>query len=501
MLLNEGRGPRHPERRPFHWALEFPEVFAGERRGFDAFVGNPPFLGGKRITTVLGEHYTFALKQFTSDRKGAADISAHFLVRAFVLAASPGTVGLLLTNSINEGDTREIGLGEVLRRSGRIYRAATNRPWPFGAGITISTVFVSKGPFRGPVTLDDVDVDYVSEYLTSGAACGEPRRMAANKGIASIGTYVNGSGFVIDEATRDAFVHRDLRNAHVLFRYLTSQDINQRPTSDPSRFVIDFGDMPRERAESYRLPFAHVVQYVKPARDKLARQIHETCFWKHWDRREEFYARLRRLRRALVLGRVSTYHAVTFMNTDWIAFDGVVVFSWEDFGHFALLQSSIHEAWAARFRTSLREDPRYSVSDCFLTFPLPDRKAIGRVCEEPGGIYFNVRARLMLVRSQGLTGTYHGLHDETDTTHETRNLRECQGEMDKAVAAAYGWTDIRLDHGFHATPQGRRFTIGDPVRREILARLLCLNHQRYTEEVTAGLHDKDKKKPRPPKPI
>ena len=66
--------------------------------------------------------------------------------------------------------------------------------------------------------------------------------------------------------------------------------------------------------------------------------------------------------------------------------------------------------------------------------------------------------------------------------------------MDNAVAAAYGWSDLDLGHGFHETKQGIRFTISESARREVLARLLKLNHERYAEEVAQGLHDKKKGK-------
>jgi hypothetical protein len=61
--------------------------------------------------------------------------------------------------------------------------------------------------------------------------------------------------------------------------------------------------------------------------------------------------------------------------------------------------------------------------------------------------------------------------------------------MDQAVAAAYGWDDLALGHGFHETAQGLRFTIDESARREVLGRLLALNHQRYAEEVAMGLHE------------
>ncbi len=93
-------------------------------------------------------------------------------------------------------------------------------------------------------------------------------------------------------------------------------------------------------------------------------------------------------------------------------------------------------------------------------------------------------------RQEGLTKTYNRFHDSDESTADIQKLRDLHVEMDKAVAAAYGWDDLNLDHGFHETKQGTRFTISESARREVLARLLKLNHQRYAEEVAQGLHDK-----------
>ena len=72
-------------------------------------------------------------------------------------------------------------------------------------------------------------------------------------------------------------------------------------------------------------------------------------------------------------------------------------------------------------------------------------------------------------------------------------LRALHVEMDQAVAAAYGWSDLNLGHGFHETKQGVRYTLSDSARRAVLDRLLSLNHQRHEQEVEAGLHDKKSK--------
>ena len=98
----------------------------------------------------------------------------------------------------------------------------------------------------------------------------------------------------------------------------------------------------------------------------------------------------------------------------------------------------------------------------------------------------------MLTRQEGLTKTYNRFHDPDETSADIQKLRQLHVEMDNAVAAAYGWTDLDLGHGFHETKQGVRYTISEPARREVLARLLKLNHERYAEEVKQGLHEKKK---------
>ena len=120
--------------------------------------------------------------------------------------------------------------------------------------------------------------------------------------------------------------------------------------------------------------------------------------------------------------------------------------------------------------------------------------------EEIGEIYYNYRQQIMLTRQEGLTKTYNRFHNPDEQSPDIIKLRELHIEMDQAVALAYGWDDLALDHNFHETKQGIRYTISEAARREVLDRLLQLNHQRYAEEVEAGLHDKGKKKTTKKKP-
>jgi hypothetical protein len=99
----------------------------------------------------------------------------------------------------------------------------------------------------------------------------------------------------------------------------------------------------------------------------------------------------------------------------------------------------------------------------------------------------------MLTRQEGLTKTYNRFHNLQELAADIVKLRELHQEMDEAVAAAYGWQDLALGHGFHETKQGVRYTICEEARREVLDRLLRLNHERYAEEVALGLHEKGAK--------
>ena len=153
--------------------------------------------------------------------------------------------------------------------------------------------------------------------------------------------------------------------------------------------------------------------------------------------------------------------------------------------------------------SSFKKDSIYTPSDCFETFPFPlfnnqslivnhQSKIVN--LEEIGENYYNHRQQIMLTRQEGLTKTYNRFHNLDEQSPDIIKLRELHIEMDQAVALAYGWDDLALDHNFHETKQGIRYTISEAARREILDRLLQLNHQRYAEEVEAGLHDKGKKK-------
>ena len=142
----------------------------------------------------------------------------------------------------------------------------------------------------------------------------------------------------------------------------------------------------------------------------------------------------------------------------------------------------------------MRQDVRYTSTDCFETFAFPEDWQSNPALEAVGRGYYDFRAALMVRNDEGLTKTYNRFHDRREQSEDIARLRALHEEMDQAVAAAYGWSDLDLGHGFHPTKQGERYTLSETARRTVLDRLLALNHHRYAEELKAGLHEKGTKK-------
>ena len=463
-------------RRYLHWALSFPEIIG--HGGFDAFFGNPPFLGGKRISTVNGDAYEKFLKRSVNGAKGAADLCCYFFRRAFALLKEKGSTGLLGTNSIAEGDSPSIGIRPIADSGGTLIRAVRSFPWPGSAGVHVALIHFFKGPYKGEKFLDSIQVQQISPELDSGSMV-RPHRLKKGHILYSQGTTLNGEGFLVTPEERETLLRASSNNATVIFPYLNGELLNYSPKLAPQRYAINFGVMERQDAEKFVEPFQIVTERVKPHRDLLTKQVHESRYWLYWDKREEFFARIARRPRILLCAIVSTHIMFRFATTSWVFSHKLKVFDIADGGAFAVLQSSMHQAWARKFSSTLGQAINYSTSDAFDTFVFPEITEKLRLC---GDALHERREAIMGSLNIGLTDLYNSIHDETKTFSEIKELRERQVEMDREVIRAYGWQDLDLGHNFHETRQGIRYTISETARREVLDRLLALNHQRHAEE-------------------
>jgi hypothetical protein len=200
----------------------------------------------------------------------------------------------------------------------------------------------------------------------------------------------------------------------------------------------------------------------------------------------------------LAVALINNHLGFSFAPSGIVYAHKLALFPTESVDDWAILQSSFHYSWAWRYSSTNLALLNYSPSDCFLTFPFPSPWKFGTKNNSTLSIaataYYEARKKVMLQNQEGLTKTYNRFHDPDEISADIQKLRQLHVEMDQAVAAAYGWTDLDLGHGFHQTKQGLRYTISEPARREVLAHLLKLNHERYAEEVRQGLHEKKGKK-------
>jgi hypothetical protein len=490
-LLAEGQGPCG--RRPFHWGLALPDIFA--EGGFHAVIGNPPFQGGKMIRAALGDAYReYLVQRLAAGARGHADLCAYFFLRAGECVRPSGTLGLVATNTIAQGVTRAVGLDRLVAAGYSIYGAIKSQPWPGDASLEIAQVWAYRGEWKGPRELDGEEAPCITAYLTrAGAVEGKPLRLSQSAGRSFIGSYVLGAGFVLSPEEARALIAKDARNAEVLWPYLTGDDVNTRCDQSPARWVIQFEERTEEEAQSYPDVFAIAEARIKPERmtkdrERYPRMVLE--WWKHWNNRRELRSAIAGLPRALVRARVSSTHAFAFVPTRLVGSEQVVFFALDDDASFAVLQSALHEAWVIAYASTFGHGIRYTPSDCFETFPFPDAK---EGLASVGARYDAHRRALMLDRGEGLTRIHRRFHDREEDAPDIDALRGLQVELDRAVARAYGWDDLALDHDFRATPRGVRFTIADRARLDLLDRLLARNHQMHALDVEgAGREAREK---------
>jgi hypothetical protein len=487
-VLEAGLTPTVPtdyERwRPLHWILAVPDVM--EQGGFDAVIGNPPFLGGRKVSPAVGSNAReWLVNALAGAVKGSADLVAYFFLRAMSLLTARGDLGLIATNTLAQGDTREVGLDQIDASGFTITRAIQSRSWPVrSANLEYAAVWGTRSPVAPglPRVVNDVTVKRISTLLEpAGRIDGPPARLVENAGLAFQGCIVLGMGFVLEPNEAAAWIKVDPKNAEVLFPYLNGEDLNSRPDASASRWAIDFGERSQREAKQFHKPWAHVEQHVRPNRvekdaAKYPRMVHE--WWKYWNARPAMRAAVCGLDDVLLIAQTSNTLMPARGHTSQVFSHTLVIFATSSYGDQAVLSSSLHQLWTVAYGAKMRADSRYIPSDVFVTFPQP--KPIERLAEV-GKTLDTERREIMLRRDLGLTKLYNLVNDPdiVDSADvDVARLRQVHVALDEAVMDAYGWDDVPLEHGFHTYRQMRRWTVSPAARVEILDRLLEENHRR-----------------------
>jgi hypothetical protein len=417
------RGGQFPV-TPFHWEIEFPEVFDRQKPGFDSIVGNPPFAGKNTLINGNRNGYLGWLKELHEESHGNADLVAHFFRHAFNLLRPNGCFGLIATNTIGQGDTRASGLRWICTHSGTIYSARKRYKWPGQAAVVVSVVWVVKGNPPGPFDLNGKLVPVITAYLVHAGGHETPSVLRANQDKSFQGSIVLGMGFTFDDTDKNGvanqlsvmreFISKDIRNAERIFPLLGGEELSDHPTQAHHRFVINFGDMSEEHARRWPDLMQIVEQRVKPERDELKDKGGKEKWWQFLRPRPELYAAVNGKPQILVNALYGTQFAFVFKSPAMVFSNKINVTTFESFRDFAILQSRYHEVWARFFSSTLKDDLAYTPGDCFETFPFPVGSEMNAAMEAAGRVYYEFRSELMRDLWLGLTEIYNLFHSPDD---------------------------------------------------------------------------------------
>lgn len=536
-ILKRLRGGHYPV-TPFHWEIEFPEAFGGVQVGFSAVVGNPPFAGHVTLTESHRPGYTEYLRAMHPESSGKCDLVAFFFRRGFSFLKDGGTLGFIATNTIAQGDTRSSGLRWLCLNGANIFAARKRLKWPGQAAVIVSVVHLVKGDSQVDRSLDGRAVPFISAYLFTKGRHDDPERLIASTGRTFQGVVIRGKGFLFDDDTAEASPHSEMRRiidtnpraTEVIRPYIGGEELNNSPTQDPHRYVIDFGGCEEDDLDSWPELRDIVEGKVRDFRtSSTARTSSGRVLDRWWDfghRATDMYAAIGVYEHVLACSQVGPSLAFALQPTDRVLACTLVVTDLHTFAAFAAVQCRIHEVWARFFSSSMKDDMRYTPTDCFQTFPFPPQFETNHAMEVTGRAYYGFRAPLMVRTNEGLTKTYNRFHDPAEGDADVQKMRDLHDAMDRAVLDAYGWTDIQPACGFGLDyldiededmppdldvpeqlwwptaaealafaaklPPSRkrlpwRYRWPEESRDEVLARLLELNKQRAEEERRSGL--------------
>ena len=501
----------------FHWMVEFPEVFYAERPDpledgevnraayMDAFVGNPPFMGGRQISGVFGNAYLEWLLTSHEGTHGNGDLIAHFLRRSALLVGVNGTMGMIATNTVSQGDTRAGGLQSMLMRGCELYDCTSNLVWPGGASVEVTILHVALGTvLRGVGTrrLDGREVEHINSRLEPRSEKPDPARLHANGGVASLGSSIYGQGFLLDSAQRENLLSLDGRNAARIFPYLGGEEVNTHPRQEFSRYVISFHGMSLSEASAWPQLLEVVRERVKPERDLLrldnasARVLREQ-WWRYQAHRPALYDALKLLERSIVTAQVTKHLCFSFQPTGRILSQKLCAFTLDSFTSLAVLQSRIHGHWTWLLSSTMKSDLNYSATDCFETFPFPkpDPRTVLPPLEDIGQRLHDFRAKYMVDENVGLTITYNRLKDPTCSESRILELRKLHEEMDQKVLEAYAEGDpegrwIEVEVPPYCPLNDADKTEVEAFEEAVIDRLFVLNAKRAADENRKGLGGK-----------
>ncbi|WP_293941728.1 DNA methyltransferase [Sphingomonas sp.] len=339
-------------------------------------IGNPPFLGNKRLRASLGDSYVERLfNAYKGVVPGGADLVTYWVAKVgFLLAeAAIGRAGLVTTNSIRGSANRPVL--QPLAEAGRIFEAWSDEPWVVdGAAVRVSIICMSSA--REPqAQLNGTAAEQINSDLSGSTDdLTEARGLSSNLGIAFQGPVKVGQFEVPGDLAREWLLAptnpNGRQNADVLRPWVNGIDVVRRPTG---HWIIDFGGLSEREAAMYEAPFEYVREVVKPSRDANRDAQRRVNWWKLGRSGADLKRATSGLDRLIVTPRVAKFRLFAWTPGSTLPDARVNAFARSDDLFFGVLHSRFHEAWSLRLGGwhGVGNDPQYTPSKCFETFPFP----------------------------------------------------------------------------------------------------------------------------------
>ena len=402
----------------------------------DAIIGNPPFLGGSRIRLELGDDYAEEVFEQFSDIRAQVDFASYWFRLAHDGLSQEGRAGLVATNSISQGKSRSVSLDYITKNKGYIHEAISTQPWSGQANVFVSLVNWSKQPVDH-LYLDNASVKRINSALTADIDVSGARTIQANKNFSFVGPQPNGKGFLIDETTASQWIKEDSKNSEVVKLFSGATDLARKPHGIPSRWIIDFSDMPIEEASRYELPFRHVQEYVKPEREQNREAVLREKWWRFKRTNEAMRNALEPLDGYFNIPRHAKWSVFIPADIRWLPGDSTVVVASADFYILGVLTSKVHRLWAPAKSSTLKGDLRYTPNTCFETFPFPQAPTpdLVQAIRDQALQLHHYRSEQMEQKQWGITKLYNAYFDEPAS-----QLYKLHKQLDALVLQAYGFS-------------------------------------------------------------
>ncbi len=399
----------------------------------DAIIGNPPFIGGKKIRSELGDTYAENLRMKYPEVKGQVDFCTYWFRKAQDHIAT--RCGLVASNSIAQGISRKASLDYIVDKGGTIHNAIASQKWSGDAKVYVSLVNWDKSKHPHNVVLDGTTVSFINTSLQNVFDVTQAVRLKANLKKSFEGCKLGGKGFIISASKAQDWIKKDPKNADVLKPMMDGTAIIHR--YEALEWVIDFNDMSIEKASIYTLPFAHVKTTVKPERDTNNRLCRKTYWWHYSEKCPNMRKASENLKTYYATPKATKYVAVQKVPIDYLPTADLAVIPYEDDYLLGVLNSSVHRDWVLAQCGVIGTGVRYTHTTCFETFPFlwdapePVKNKIRPLAQALDEFRLNT----MLEHKIGITTLYNQFFHE-----ETSQLFKLHAKLDKAVCeSVYGW--------------------------------------------------------------